>query len=170
MGYIKQILWVSYTNALDLAACNLQRPFELWTNHSLFYRMIMNHCSKWPGGLFMVKKNGNWTLCALLTDHLSHKRTCASERRRLKCLADWSYLLGVPKWQNEGMAQAVQVGLWLLQVCYSLIKSHPCWVHPFLLRATVASSLSALLAQLAKGFGGSLYHLQPSLDAQLETG
>lgn len=66
------------------------------------------------------------------------------------------------------MAQGVQVGLRLLQVRESLIKSHPCWAGPLVVLAAVASSLPALVTQLAQGFGGSLYHLRPGLDAQLE--
>ncbi|TNN71656.1 hypothetical protein EYF80_018181 [Liparis tanakae] len=80
-----------------------------------------------------------------------------------------SYLLAVSERQDEGLAQGVQVGLRLPQVCQSIIKSHPRWVRPLLLRARLASSLPALLAQLAQGFGGSLYHLRPRLGAQLET-
>lgn len=88
-------------------------------------------------------------------------------RGRLQHRADWLYLLDVSEGLDEGTAQGVQVGLRLLQMCDGLIKRPPRWLWPFLLVA--AASFPALLAQLAEGSGGSLYHLRPRLDAQLET-
>lgn len=129
-----------------------------------------NEVAEWLNQLYNSNKPHfvHWFTCTL--NHLWHlcpKRTSAFSREWLQSLEDWLYLLDVFKGLNKGMAQSVQVGLWLLQMCNGLIKSHPCCVHPFLLAAAVASFF-ALLTKLAEGSGGSLYHLRPRLGAQLE--
>lgn len=126
-----------------------------------------------------MKSQNGWTSCTIPINHISSTASRAPfiiygtfAQRSLQPFTEngsrvWRYLLDVFKGLNKGVAQGVQVGLWLLQMCDGLIKSHPCWVRLFLLAAAVAS-LFALLTKLAEGSGGSLYHLRPRLGAQLE--